>query len=93
MAARILKPGSGSQDLEARMWNPASGKQDVAARILVARIWKPRSGSENDEKALSFIEKVRCVRKIDSRMRFVDIRLENVAIVATRVVEGPYRCS
>ena len=42
MVARIWKPGSGSQDVEARMWKPGSGSQD-----LVARMWKPGSGSQD----------------------------------------------
>ena len=84
----MWKPGCGSQDLEARMWKPGCGSQD-----LEARIWKPRSLSENNEKALIFIRKMRCWKNNDSRTGFVNIGLENVAVVAARVVERPPRCN
>ena len=38
MVARIWKPGSGSQDLEARIWKPGSGSQDGARMLAEARM-------------------------------------------------------
>ena len=32
-------PGSGSQDLAAKMWQPGSGSQDLEASIWKARLW------------------------------------------------------
>ena len=54
LAARIWKPRCGSQDLEARIWKPGFGSQDL----------KPRSGRESHDKALVFIRKVRFCKKI-----------------------------
>ena len=95
VVVRIWPPAFGSQDLFAR-----SRSQDLLARMwkpgfgTVARIWKPGSGSGSDEKALVFIWKVRFGRK---RMilanLFLPIGLENVAVAAASVDEGPPRCS
>ena len=54
LEAKVWKPGSGSQDVEAqhvvsedlesqdlvaRIWKPGYGSQDLVARIWKARIW------------------------------------------------------
>ena len=57
----MWQPGSGSQDVEAKIWKFRSGSWDLVARIL-----KLRSGSENDGKGMVFIREVRFYRKITS---------------------------
>ena len=66
--ARIWRPGCGSQDLEARIWYPGFGSQDLVAKMM--------------KKHWFLYEKEDFVKKKthDSRNRFVDIGLENVAV-------------
>ena len=77
--ARLWEPGSGSQDVAARIWWPGSGRQDLEAKMM--------------KKQWLLYEKKDFGKDNDSRNRFVDIGLENVAVAAARVVERPPRCS
>ena len=71
--------------MEAKMWQQGSGSED-----LVATIWKLRSGSEYDEKVMVLESKI--LQKTNQfHIGCVDIRLENVGVPATRVVDIPSR--
>ena len=40
--SKTLLPGSGNQDLAAKMWQPGFGSQDLESYDVIARIWKAR---------------------------------------------------
>ena len=70
---------------------------------MVARTWKPGFGSqdfESQDLVPKIIRKIWCLhenqiweKNNDSRKRFVDIGLVNVAVAAARVTDIPSRCS
>ena len=64
------------------MWG--SGSQDLGSQDMVAKMMK---------KYLLLYEKEILKKHNIIRRRFVDIGLENIAVAAARVVEGPSRCS
>ena len=74
----MWQPESGSQDLVARIWKRGFGSQDMEARI-----WSRKLLKEN-------IEKEHWGKKT-FRIGFVDIKLGNVSVAATRVVDRPFR--
>ena len=61
----------------ARIWKPGSGSQDLGSQDLVAKMMK---------KHLFYWKSEILETNNDSRRRFVNIALENIAVAAARVV-------